>query len=81
MHGTEMYGIVGQQRPGHSDEQARRDTCVRDALLDFAAGNHDRLWKAVTTEPPHTASATHRTTPLGEDGIVLERFERTKRRR
>jgi len=24
---------------------------VRDALLDFAAGNHDRLWKAVTTEP------------------------------
>jgi para-nitrobenzyl esterase len=46
-----MYGIVGQQRPGHSNEQASRDTFVRDTLLDFAAGNHDRLWKAVTTEP------------------------------
>ncbi|MEO8902263.1 MAG: carboxylesterase family protein [Polyangiaceae bacterium] len=51
VHGTEMYGIVGQQRPGQSDEQARRDLFVRDALLDFAAGNHDRLWRAVTTEP------------------------------
>jgi para-nitrobenzyl esterase len=51
VHGTEMYGIVGQQRPGHSDEQASRDTFVRDALLDFASGNPDRLWKAVTTEP------------------------------
>lgn len=51
VHGTEMYGIVGQQRPGQSNEQAIRDTFVRDALLDFAAGNHDRLWSAVTTEP------------------------------
>jgi para-nitrobenzyl esterase len=51
VHGTEMYGIVGQQRPGHSDEQARRDTFVRDALLDFAAGSHDRLWNPVSTEP------------------------------
>ncbi|WP_334074510.1 carboxylesterase/lipase family protein [Paenibacillus sp. A14] len=51
VHGTEMYGIVGQQRPRHSDEQAIRDTFVRDALLDFAAGKHDRLWNSVTTEP------------------------------
>jgi para-nitrobenzyl esterase len=51
VHGTEMYGIVGQQRPGRSDEQARRDTLVRDALLDFAAGNSHWLWKAVTSEP------------------------------
>ncbi|MGV2113815.1 carboxylesterase family protein [Agrobacterium salinitolerans] len=51
VHGTEMYGIVGQHRPGQSDEQARRDAFVRDALLDFAAGQHDRLWKAVTAEP------------------------------
>lgn len=51
VHGTEMYGIVGQQRPGQSSEQAARDTFVRDALLDFAAGNHDRLWNTVTTEP------------------------------
>ncbi|MCL9824956.1 carboxylesterase family protein [Ralstonia solanacearum] len=50
VHGTEMYGIVGQQRPGGSDEQASRDTFVRDALLHFAAGDHDRLWKAVTTQ-------------------------------
>jgi para-nitrobenzyl esterase len=46
-----MYGIVGQQRPGHSNEQASRDTFVRDALLDFAAGNHDRLWSTVSEEP------------------------------
>jgi carboxylesterase type B len=26
VHGTEMYGIVGRQRPGFSDEQASRDT-------------------------------------------------------
>jgi len=51
VHGTEMYGIVGQQRPGHSDEQAIRDTFVRDVLLNFATGNHVRLWNAVTTEP------------------------------
>jgi para-nitrobenzyl esterase len=51
VHGTEMYGIVGQQRPQQSDEQASRDVFVRDALLNLAAGNHDRLWKAVTTEP------------------------------
>lgn len=51
VHGTEMYGIVGQERPGQSEEQAIRDTFVRDALLDFAAGKHERLWSAVTTEP------------------------------
>ncbi|XAH25140.1 carboxylesterase/lipase family protein [Xylophilus sp. GW821-FHT01B05] len=51
VHGTEMYGIVGQQRPGHTDEQATRDTFVRDALLDFAAGRRDRLWGMVTAEP------------------------------
>jgi para-nitrobenzyl esterase len=60
VHGTEMYGIVGQQ---HSDEQASRDTFVRDALLDFATGNHDRLWKAVTTEPiSHGIGNPHSTT-------------------
>ena len=51
VHGTEMYGIGGQKRPGQSDEQANRDAFVRDCLLDFAAGNRDRLWSAVTTEP------------------------------
>jgi len=51
VHGTEMNGIVGQQRPRHSGEQAIRDNLVRDALLDFAAGQHERLWDSVTTEP------------------------------
>ena len=30
VHGTEMYGIVGQVRPGQSDEQTARDTFVRE---------------------------------------------------
>ncbi|MGO4567012.1 carboxylesterase family protein [Rhizobium sp. 2YAF20] len=51
VHGTEMYGIVGQEKPGRSDEQAIRDTLVRDALLDFATGNHAKLWPVVTEEP------------------------------
>lgn len=51
MHGTEMYGIVGQQRPGCSDKQASRDTFVRDTLVHFATGEHARLWSAVTTRP------------------------------
>jgi para-nitrobenzyl esterase len=51
IHGTEMYGIVGQRHPAHGDAQVSRDSFVRDTLLDFAAGNHNRLWNAVTTEP------------------------------
>jgi len=51
VHGTEMYGIVGQERPGASEEQVVRDTFVRDTLLDFAEGNRDRLWTAVSAEP------------------------------
>ncbi|MGE7472041.1 carboxylesterase family protein [Bosea sp. NPDC003192] len=51
VHGTEMYGIVGQERPGASEEQIARDTFVRDSLLDLAEGNRDRLWSAVTAEP------------------------------
>ena len=51
VHGTEMYGIVGQERPDRSAEQAVRDTIVRDTLLDLAEGKSDCLWEAVTTEP------------------------------
>ncbi|WP_212995100.1 carboxylesterase/lipase family protein [Elizabethkingia argenteiflava] len=51
VHGTEMYGIVGQKCPEQSDEQAIRDTFVRDAILDFATGNYDQLWDPVSTEP------------------------------
>ncbi|MBT2554144.1 carboxylesterase family protein [Arthrobacter sp. ISL-5] len=51
VHGTEMYGIVGQARLGASDEQIVRDTFVRDALLALASGNNDELWEPVTTYP------------------------------
>ncbi|TDZ98535.1 carboxylesterase family protein [Mycobacteroides salmoniphilum] len=51
VHGTELYGIVGQQRPGSSDEQAVRDTFVRDALLSLAESNADALWEPVSATP------------------------------
>jgi len=74
VHGTEMYGIVGQQRPGHSDEQASRDTFVRDTLLDFAAGNHERLWKAVTTEPTSGGIGKPPYDPTAHAAEVLRTF-------
>jgi para-nitrobenzyl esterase len=79
VHGTEMYGIVGQQRPGHSDEQAGRDTFVRDALLDFAAGNHDRLWKALTTEPISHGIGNPHHDPTAHAAEVLRTFEGVER--
>ena len=51
VHGTEMYGIVGQTRPGASDEQIVRDRFVRDTLHSLAAGDTGALWKPVTTVP------------------------------
>lgn len=51
VHGTEMYGIVGQKCPGASKEQIVRDTFIRDTLLDFAQGNKNRLWPEVTSTP------------------------------
>jgi para-nitrobenzyl esterase len=51
VHGTEMYGIVGQERPGASGDQAVRDNFVRDALLALASGNTEELWAPVTTIP------------------------------
>lgn len=51
VHGTELYGIVGQERPDRSDEQAARDTFVRDAVLTLASGKSDALWEPVTTTP------------------------------
>jgi para-nitrobenzyl esterase len=74
VHGTEMYGIVGQQRPGHSDEQASRDTFVRDTLLDFAAGNHERLWKAVTTGPTSHGIGNPPYDPTAHAAEVLRTF-------
>jgi para-nitrobenzyl esterase len=51
VHGTEMYGIVGQTRPDATHEQIARDTFVRDALLTLASGRTDELWAAVSDEP------------------------------
>jgi para-nitrobenzyl esterase len=51
VHGTEMYALVGQEKPGRSAEQDERDTRVRDILLDFVTGEQSRLWPAVTDRP------------------------------
>ncbi|MCD9873683.1 carboxylesterase family protein [Streptomyces guryensis] len=51
VHGTEMYALVGQEKPGRSPELAERDTRVRDVVLDFATGGQTRLWPAVTDRP------------------------------
>lgn len=51
VHGTEMYGIVGQSKTNASAAQNTRDMFVRDALLALAAGDDAALWERVTTEP------------------------------
>jgi para-nitrobenzyl esterase len=51
VHGTELYGIVGQTRPRASDSQIVRDTFVRDALLALASEDTGALWEPVTTVP------------------------------
>ncbi|MEO7017711.1 MAG: carboxylesterase family protein [Leifsonia sp.] len=51
VHGSEMFGIVGQERPDASDEQIARDTFVRDTVLALAEGNINTMWEAVTAEP------------------------------
>ncbi|MER8003433.1 hypothetical protein [Streptomyces sp. NPDC095613] len=51
VHGSEMYVLVGQERPGRSAEQAERDTRITGMLFDFATGDHTRLWPAVSGRP------------------------------
>jgi carboxylesterase type B len=51
VHGSEMYALVGQEKPGRSAEQAERDTRIRDIVLDFVTGEQTRLWPAVTDRP------------------------------
>lgn len=46
VHGTEMYGIVGQHAPNSSDEQIKRDNFVRDCVLSLAE-NKDLSWPNV----------------------------------
>lgn len=75
----EMYGIVGQVRPGQSDEQAARDTFVRDTLLDFASGNYDRLWNAVTTKPTSHGIGNSPHDPTAHAAEVQHTFEGIER--
>lgn len=79
VHGTEMYGIVGQRRPGQCDEQASRDGFVRDTLLDFAAGDRNRLWQAVTTEPMSHGIGNPPYDPTTHAAEVLRIFDSIER--
>lgn len=79
VHGTEMYGIVGQQRPDQSEEQATRDTFVRDTLLALAEGNTDSLWDAVTTQPTTHGIGAQPTDPTTHALKVLRIFEGIER--
>jgi len=49
VHGTEMYGIVGQTAPEAEQEQIDRDNFVKDAVLDLANGTISTL-KAVAPD-------------------------------
>lgn len=79
VHGTEIYGIVGQQRPDQSAEQATRDTFVRDTLLALAEGNTNSLWDAVTTQPTTRGIGDHPTDPTTHALHVLHIFEGIER--
>ena len=79
VHGTEMYGIVGQERPGRSAEQAARDTFVRDALLAVASGDNAGLWDAVTAEPLTHGIGNPPYDPTAHATEVLRTFEGIER--
>lgn len=79
LHGTEMYGIVGQKQPGASDEQIARDTVVRDALLTLAEGNAESLWDAVTSEPTVKGIGHQPSDPTTRALDVLHTFEGIER--
>jgi para-nitrobenzyl esterase len=75
VHGTEMYGIVGRQRPDQTEEQAKRDTFVRDTLLTLAEGNTDSLWAPVTTQPNTHGIGDQPTDPTAHAVDVLRIFD------
>lgn len=74
VHGTEMYGIVGQERPGATREQIVRDTFVRDTLLAVAAGDADALWTPVTEAPTAMGIGNLPYDPTTHAEAVLELF-------
>jgi para-nitrobenzyl esterase len=79
VHGTEMYGIVGQKSPGASEEQVVRDTFVRDAVLTLAEGKADQLWDRVTTVPTTKGIGNPPCDPTTHAETVLEIFEGIER--
>lgn len=79
VHGTEMYGIVGQTRPGAGDEQITRDTVVRDALLTLASGRAGELWTAVSDEPTTRGIGNPPYDPTAHAVDVLRTFEGIER--
>ena len=79
VHGTEMYALVGQEQPGRSAEQATRDTRIRDIVLDFATGQHARLWPAVTNEPTSASAGNLPYEPTAHYQAVLGLFENIPR--
>ncbi|KAH6629703.1 Carboxylesterase family-domain-containing protein [Boeremia exigua] len=79
VHGTEMYGIVGQERPGRSEEQAVRDAFVCNALVDYAEGNYGGLWQTVTAEPVVQGIGNLPFDPSDRSAEVLRIFENVVR--
>ncbi|RDZ07678.1 carboxylesterase/lipase family protein [Priestia megaterium] len=50
VHGTEMYGIVGQKQPDATEEQIKRDQIVTDTVYNLTYQNYDLLWQPVTNK-------------------------------
>ncbi|MFE9813295.1 carboxylesterase family protein [Streptomyces sp. NPDC005548] len=79
VHGSEMYGIVGQERPDASDEQIVRDTFVRDAVLTLAEGKINDMWEAVTAEPTTQGIGNPPYDPTAHAVEVLHTFQDIER--
>lgn len=79
VHGTEMHGIVGQERPEASEEQIVRDTFVRDAVLALGEGSIKHMWEAVTAEPTTQGIGKPPYDPTAHAVQVLNTFERMER--
>jgi len=79
VHGTEMYGIVGQERQGASQEQIVRDTLVRDTVLALAEGSIDGRWDAVTAKPTTKGIGNPPYDPTAHAVDVLDTFDGIER--
>jgi para-nitrobenzyl esterase len=79
VHGTELYGIVGQTHPGASAVQIARDTFVRDALLTLAEGNTGGLWPPVSARPTTQGIGDRPTDATAHAVDVIRLFEGIER--